>query len=137
MRGMKSLTTEVFETVSRSMNLRHLDVGRCPNVHDSVLQILSSCRHLESLSLAGTDITDLGLHYLANSESRDSLKELRIDRCTNVTDDGIQFLLEGLGCLEILIFSGCRQVTDQSRILLEQYLREHRRNVRQLSWTVY
>jgi len=137
LRGMTGLSTEIFATLTTCKNLRHLDVARCPNIGDSVLNILRSCRNLESLSFAGTDITDLGLHYLANSESRDSLKELRIDRCTNVTDDGIQFLLEGLGCLEILIFSGCRQVTDQSRILLEQYLREHRRNVRQLSWTVY
>jgi len=137
LRGMSDLNLSVFDALAGCKNLRHLDVGNCNEVEDQLVLLLSECEHLESLSLAGTAITDLALSYLSKSESRHSLTELRINKCPNITDDGIEILLSGLEVLEILIFHSCRQVTDRSRLALEQYLHQHRANVRQLTWTVY
>jgi len=135
LRGLSSLCSDLFSVLPPT--LRHLDVSRCTGIEDSVLLALRDCNHLESLSFAGTDISDEGLYHLSQSESRHCLKELRIDKCRNITDEGIEGLLDGLESLEILIFHGCPQVTDRSRICLEHYLLTHRRNVRQLMWTVY
>jgi len=110
LRGLSSLSSDLFSVLPPT--LRHLDVSRCTGIKDSVLLAL-------------------------RSESRHCLKELRIDKCRNITDEGIEGLLDGLESLEILIFHGCPQVTDRSRICLEHYLLTHRRNVRQLMWTVY
>lgn len=136
-RGLLNLNLDVFSTLSNCKHLIHLDIGGCPNIQDSHLHLIRNISGLESLSLAGTEISDTGLYHLASCESRVTLKELRIDRCKNITDDGIQILLDGLSSLEILIFHGCPQVTVRSRETLEDYLANHRRNVRQLTWTVY
>jgi len=137
-RGLSNVTVEVFATLSSCCpNLLHLDVSRCPDISDEHLNTIRGCRRLESLSLAATNVSDLALHHVASGESRDRLKELRIDRCRNITDDGIGVLLDGLSKLEILIFHGCPQVTSRSRIILEEYLSTPQRNVRQLTWTVY
>ncbi|XP_023338289.1 protein AMN1 homolog isoform X2 [Eurytemora carolleeae] len=134
LRGLSGLSVELFTCISSScLHLANIDVGHCPGLEDQhVLQL-----RIESLSLAGLDITDSALHELARSGSKDTIKELRIDGCKHITDLGIQFLLDGLGALEILIFHGCPQVTNNSRVSLQVYLSTHRRNVRQLTWTVY
>jgi len=138
LRGVENLNTEVFMALAECSNLIHLDISRCRGITDEFIGLISEgCDRLESLSLSGTDITDVGLSFLARSESRMSLKELRIDRCRHITDDGIQVLLEGMAALEILLFHGCPQVTEASRQTLEEYLLNHARNVRQLTWTVY
>jgi len=138
LRGVENLNTEVFMALAECSNLIHLDISRCRGITDEFIGLISEgCGRLESLSLSGTDITDVGLSFLARSESRRSLKELRIDRCRHITDDGIQVLLEGMAALEILLFHGCPQVTEASRQTLEEYLLNHARNVRQLTWTVY
>jgi len=118
--------------------LRYLDLGHCKSVDDNILEeICQNLAYLESLSLTGSAITDVGLATLGRSPAQETLKELRINKCKHITDDGIELMLEGLQTLEILIFNGCPRVTDESRLALDRYLHEHRVNVRQLSWTVY
>jgi hypothetical protein len=136
--GWLPVTTDtVITLVDNCPHIRYLDLGNCTMLNDRSAEVIGQLGHLESLSLTGTLITDVGLASLGNSQSAATLKELRINKCREITDDGIELLLGGLQALEILIFSGCPKLTDDSRVLLDGYLREHRVNVRQLSWTVY
>jgi len=136
--GWTSLTTTTMTAIVQNCpHMRYLDLGNCNRLDDQAAQVIGQLGHLESLSLTGTRITDVGLASIGHSESADTLKELRINKCGEITDEGVEFLLSGLQALEILIFNGCPKVTDDSRLALDRYLRDHRINVRQLSWTVY
>lgn len=136
--GWSSLTTVTMTTlVLNCPHIRYLDLGNCHRLDDRSAEVIGQLCHLESLSLTGTKITDIGLASIGSSESAATLKELRINKCRELTDEGIEMLFSGLQALEILIFNGCPQVTDDSRLALDRYLRDHRINVRQLSWTVY
>jgi hypothetical protein len=140
LRGLSGVSEDVFRTIGSCVQLIHLDVGSCTDIQDQFILHIRDCCRIESLSLSMTDISDIGLHHLARCGCRSTLKELRIDRCINITDDGIQILLDsldGLSGLEILIFHGCPQVTDSSRVSLQMYLSAYSRNIRQLTWTVY
>ena len=45
--------------------------------------------------------------------------------------------IKSYAALLIVIIVLVFQITDDSRVALDRYLREHRVNVKQLSWTVY
>jgi len=137
--GWENLSLSTASILSTNCpRLRYLDLGHCKSVDDNILEeICQNLAYLESVSLTGTAITDVGLATLGSSAAQHTLKELRINKCKDITDDGIELMLDGLQTLEILIFNGCPRVTDESRLALDRYLQEHRVNVRQLSWTVY
>eukprot|EP00088_Acartia_fossae_P041421 TRINITY_DN4334_c0_g1_i1.p1 TRINITY_DN4334_c0_g1~~TRINITY_DN4334_c0_g1_i1.p1 ORF type:complete len:269 (-),score=19.98 TRINITY_DN4334_c0_g1_i1:714-1520(-) len=140
MAGWQSVTLEVMTTLVTSCpHIRFLDLGHCrPGLDDRMAAKVGELSRLESLSVTGsTAITDVGLSNIGASQAAATIKELRINKCREITDEGIEMLLMGLEALEILIFNGCPKVTDESRLALDRYLREHRVNVRQLSWTVY
>eukprot|EP00088_Acartia_fossae_P024672 TRINITY_DN25577_c0_g1_i1.p1 TRINITY_DN25577_c0_g1~~TRINITY_DN25577_c0_g1_i1.p1 ORF type:complete len:317 (-),score=21.24 TRINITY_DN25577_c0_g1_i1:170-1120(-) len=138
LRGVENITEEVFECIGQCCpHLVHLDVARCQDVRDIHLHLISDCGLLESLSIAETGVTDQALLYISRSACKNRLKELKIDRCKQITDDGIQILLGGLTNLQILIFHGCPQVTSRARDDLEEYLAANHRHLRQLTWTVY
>ncbi len=50
---------------------------------------------------------DISWDYLVYHQS---IKELRINKCQDITDEGIELLLGGLQALEILIFTACPKV---------------------------
>jgi hypothetical protein len=136
--GWTSLTTVTMTTIVHNCpHMRYLDLGNCNRLDDQAAEVIGQLGELESLSVTGTRITDVGLASIGHSDSANTLKELRINKCVEITDEGIEMLLSGLQALEILIFNGCPKVTDDSRLALDRYLRDHRINVRQLSWTVY
>jgi len=136
--GWGTVTTETMTTLINNCPLiRLLDLGYCTRLDDRSAAVIGQLGHLESLSLTGTKITDVGLASIGSSESAATIKELRINKCQDITDAGIELLLDGLQALEILIFTACPKITDDSRVALDRYLREHRVNVKQLSWTVY
>lgn len=139
LRGLSGVTDSVVATLSRSSrHLAHLDLGGCGHVGDQgVSSLADNCPALTSLSLARTKVSDVGLADLSQAECRGRLQELRIDSCFNVSDDGVELLLDGLNTLQILIFHGCPGVTERTRLSLEAYLAMNGRAVKQLTWTVY
>ena len=69
----------------------HLDLGGCRGLTDGgVRRLPSNCPRLTSLSLSSTAVTDRSLLTLSVSRARDTVRELRINGCTNITDTGIE-----------------------------------------------
>ena len=69
----------------------HLDLGGCRGLTDGgVRRLTSNCPRLTSLSLSSTAVTDRSLLTLSVSRARDTVRELRINGCTNITDTGIE-----------------------------------------------
>ncbi len=84
-----------------------------------LLAICESCPELKALSLslhantAQDRFTTAGLDALATTLGR-SLRQLRLDRCKHVTDDGLATLLESLWVCEVLslrFFDGLTRVS--------------------------
>ena len=105
--------------------------------------------------LSRTKISDRSLFTLSSSRCRNTLREIRVNGCVNITDSGIevpsisyshistplskctQALLSEGSQLQILIFHSCPLVTEQSRHTLETFLSNVGRRMRQVTWTVY
>jgi len=141
MRNLVCMTDSVIPSLPPSIT--HLDMGGCVALTDTGVEYLvTHCPRLVSLSLARTKISDTGLAMLGRGEAGKTLKEIRLDGCRAITDQGIGDLLAGISrggssVLEILIFHKCPEVTDRSRQALEEFLMDAGRAVRQLTWTVY
>ena len=54
----------------------------------------ANCPRLASLSLSNTAVTDRSLITLSVSRGRDTVRELRINGCTNITDTGIEVITQ-------------------------------------------
>lgn len=70
----------------------------------------SRMKLLKSLDLSGTEVSDVGLRYIAQYLSQ--LSDLKLSKCWKVTDAGCAQLttLETLTSLDL---SGCKMVTNQ------------------------
>jgi len=135
---LRDMTNFVSDEVATLLppTLLHLDLGGCARLSDPGVQAIAlGCPRLSSLSLARTNVTDLGLSRLGIAQCRNFLHELKVDGCKRLTDLGVELLLDGLSRLQILSFHSCPGVTERAREALEVYLGQGR--VRQLTWTVY
>lgn len=132
-----SVLNEIGEKCSR---LRTLDLGRCAAITDRGLESLRNLKHLKSLNLGHTNITDDGIEKLfANNHCwKQSLCELKLDNCVNITDYGIEVVLET--CqekLNIFIIHACPRTTDRSVMAIESFLNSRGQKVEQVTWTFY
>lgn len=119
-------------------NLCDLDLGICESVGDpGIVALGRGLSKLQSVNFSKTSITDQGLLSFAQGNCRGSLKEIRVDGCREVSDEGIEALLGFCVKLRILIFHNCPKVTEQSRLALENYLIENQISMKQLTWTIY
>ena len=72
-------------------SVSHLDLGGCRGLTDGgVRRVTANCPRLASLSLSNTAVTDRSLLTLSVSRARDTVRELRINGCINITDTGIE-----------------------------------------------
>ena len=143
-------------------NLQQLDLDSCYRITDasvaSCKNTLATCdkeesmyglislNSLQCLCLSGTSVSDAGLIRLSNSfKSRSSLKELILNKCQKIGDEGISKVLDSFDNLEILSLSHCENVTMISVNNLSRYFenRKSKRkdkstvNMKQISFTVW
>jgi uncharacterized protein (TIGR02996 family) len=90
-------------------NLVELDLGECHAVSSSGLAALHGCGRLESLELAGDELTDAGLVHLG---ALPGLQELRVFDAGALTDAGMNVLGCRMRGLRRLLLDGAQQVTD-------------------------
>ena len=73
--GWATVTTETMTTiVNHCPFIRLLDLGYCTRLDDCSAAVIGQLGHLESLSLTGTHITDVGLGSIGSSESAATIK---------------------------------------------------------------
>jgi Leucine-rich repeat (LRR) protein len=92
------------EDLAGLTNLRDLNLMRCAKLTDAAMDHVSLLSSLEKLNLAGTQVTDAGLHKL---EGLKQLKEITLSinasiYLTKVTDSGVAGLQAAIPGLKIL-----------------------------------
>ncbi|KAI7812025.1 putative F-box/LRR-repeat protein 13, partial [Triplophysa rosa] len=98
--------------ISQCKNLQELNLSECPNVNDEIIKmILEGCHSLLHINLAFTYITNTTIQAL--SRCCLTLRSLNLAYCTNISDEGLQYLTTGKGCHRLiqLDLSGCSQIT--------------------------
>lgn len=95
---------------SSLMTLKLLD---CYKIGDeSILSLARYCKNLETIIIGGCrELSDESITQLA-SECHDSLKNLRMDWCLNVTDASLECIFSLCRKLEVLDVGCCEEVTD-------------------------
>ncbi|XP_001635812.2 protein AMN1 homolog [Nematostella vectensis] len=117
--------------------LMHLNLGGCLQITDRSLKALAKhSKFLQSLNVSKTKITDTGIFSLTSGCCTQSLKELHLAHCKDITDDGVESVLMLCPNVTILIFHNCPLVTDRSRYAMEE-VAQRGGVMKQLSWTVY
>ncbi|XP_058192341.1 uncharacterized protein LOC131309753 [Rhododendron vialii] len=126
--------------VASCQKIKYLDVNKCSNVGDegissvsqacsyslktlklldcykigdeSVLSLAKFCKNLETLIIGGCrDVSDLSINLLATACGQ-SLKNLRMNCCVNVSDSSLNCILSHCRNLEALDIGCCEEVTD-------------------------
>ena len=96
---------------------------------------------MSCLNLSNTKVTDDGIERLfaGNDNWSQSLTELRLDNCPQITDYAIEIVLEVCKKLNIFLFHACPKTTERSLTALERFLRLHstKGDVKQTTWTIY
>ena len=83
----KNSFCQTLSRVTPDWDCRSLTVGLTDG---GVRRLSSNCPRLASLSLSNTAVTDRSLLTLSVSRARDTVRELRINGCVNITDTGIE-----------------------------------------------
>ncbi|PSN33397.1 Protein AMN1 [Blattella germanica] len=113
-----------------------LYLRRCLAVTDEVVvSIAVNCKVLQELDVGGcVAVSDIGILALVQGDSAESLTELHLEKCLQITDFAIESIILYCANIKILIFHGC-PVSDASRVALETLLLN--KKMKQLTWTVY
>ena len=111
------ITTETTKEQSEDISQRYTLDG------SGIIRLSS----LQCLGLSGTSISDLGLIELSRcSNSQKTLKELVLNRCDKITDEGLENVLDTFQGLEILSFAHCKKVTMKSVNKLNEYFEKRK-----------
>ncbi|XP_066524357.1 protein AMN1 homolog [Hoplias malabaricus] len=135
--GCSAVTDSGVQALARNCQyLEVLSLMGCPRVSDIALtEIGANCRFLYSIYFGGTDVTDKGVTSLATGVCCQSLKELQMVRCHNLTDKAVAAVLSSCANIRIFNFHGCPLITDKSREALHNLTGPNK--IQHVSWTVY
>ncbi|GAA0149360.1 ATP synthase [Lithospermum erythrorhizon] len=139
--GCNSITDSGLAVLVKGCRkIRHLDVNKCSNIGDvgisniskacasslqtlkildcykvgdeSILSLARNCKNLETLIIGGCrNVSDESIMAIAAACSQ-SLKNLRMDWCLNLSDLSVDRILSLCTKLEILDIGCCEEVTD-------------------------
>ncbi|CAH8831658.1 unnamed protein product [Trichobilharzia szidati] len=104
------LTDKAIHSMSgRLPNLAYLSLASCPLITDAAFELLCQFQQLWQINLNSTKIGDRGLSALG---SLPKLRELKVSKCTAITDLGLQkFAHLGIN-LEYIDLSFCHNLTN-------------------------
>ena len=100
-------------------NLRYLNVGRMQagdKITDASLEALCRYTAIETVGLAGCDVTDCGVLAIARHRSRD-ISRVSLNQCRRVTGDSITELVTCATKLKVLELVGCPRVQAYEALL--------------------
>lgn len=121
------------------VRLTNLNVAGCPLVTDEGLKYLGEyCKNLKAIDLKGTLISDIGVFNLMSKTVGETIEEIHIANCKQITDESIEAILNNSKAIKFLMFHSCPKVTDASRVALEDYsFNKSNQQFKHLTWTVY
>ncbi|TNN19732.1 F-box/LRR-repeat protein, partial [Schistosoma japonicum] len=104
------LTDKSIHAMSvRLFNLAYLSLASCPLISDGAFELLSQLPKLWQINLSATKLGDRGLSALG---SLPKLRELKVAKCTDITDVGLQkFAHLGIN-IEYIDLSFCHNLTN-------------------------
>ncbi|KAK4472504.1 hypothetical protein MN116_003750 [Schistosoma mekongi] len=104
------LTDKSIHAMSlRLINLAYLSLASCPLISDSAFELLSQLPKLWQVNLNATKLGDRGLSALG---SLSKLRELKVAKCTGITDLGLQKFAHLGVKLEYIDLSFCHNLTN-------------------------
>lgn len=107
---VSSITIEGILAMINSCSIRVLVLKSASFLNDTAMEALSSAPFLERLELERCqEVTDLGIQFVLRFPS---LAELTICRCLGVTDDGLKPFVESK-LLDSLVVKDCPRISDQ------------------------
>ncbi|XP_036432074.1 protein AMN1 homolog [Colossoma macropomum] len=135
--GCSAVTDSGVQALARSCKwLEVISLMECSAVSDvALIEIGANCRFLYSIYFGGTEVTDAGVMGLATGVCCQSLKELQMVRCRNLTDNAVAAVLSNCANIRIFNFHGCPRITDKSREALHNLIGPNK--IQHVSWTVY
>ncbi|KAK2834542.1 hypothetical protein Q7C36_015243 [Tachysurus vachellii] len=135
--GCAAVTDSGLRALARSCKrLEVISLCECPAISDEALiELGANCSCLYSIDFSGTEVTDEGVIGLATGVCCQSLKELQMVRCRNLTDKAVTTVLSNCDNIRIFHFHGCPLMTDKSREALHNFIGPNK--IQQVSWTVY
>eukprot|EP01097_Dermamoeba_algensis_P003792 TRINITY_DN2581_c0_g1_i2.p1 TRINITY_DN2581_c0_g1~~TRINITY_DN2581_c0_g1_i2.p1 ORF type:complete len:771 (-),score=137.77 TRINITY_DN2581_c0_g1_i2:354-2666(-) len=110
-----TLVTDLgLQTISEKLQaLTVIHLPECRAVSDAGLDFLTSgCPALENLDLSYTSISDEGLQYVG--EGLEFLKHLYLNECKRVSDVGIHHIVQGCPDLTTLELRYCPKITNET-----------------------
>ncbi|XP_056138235.1 protein AMN1 homolog isoform X2 [Lampris incognitus] len=120
-------------------NCRDLEVlclRGCSTIGDGALLALAeNCRLLHTVLLSGTQVTDVGITGLVTGLCSNTLHELQVARCPNLTDATVTAVFKNCPKLKRFVFTDCPHITDRLWVPLEDFL--GRSKIQDVTWTVY
>lgn len=100
---------QIREIADNCPDLEVVQLANCPEVSDTGLErLLTRCKKLMSINLAGTNITD---QTLANIAGCEYLLELSLIDCPNVTDRGVAAIAKQCKNLSGICMNGSQHLT--------------------------
>lgn len=120
LRACERVTDAGVVAVARACTkLRYLNVGRMQagdQITDASLEALCEHTAIETVGLAGCDVTDVGVMAIARHRSRD-ISRVSLNQCRRVTGDGITELVRVATKLKVLELVGCPRVQAYEALL--------------------
>ncbi|VDP51681.1 unnamed protein product [Schistosoma curassoni] len=104
------LTDKAIHLMSaRLLNLAYLSLASCPLISDGAFELLGQLQKLWQINLNSTKLGDRGLSALG---SLPKLHELKVSKCTAITDLGLQKFAHLRINLEFIDLSFCHNLTN-------------------------
>ncbi|CAK9295910.1 unnamed protein product [Gordionus sp. m RMFG-2023] len=143
-------------------NLQDVFLTRCDTVTDAVIQSLAQhCSHLHKINIGGcklisdrsldhlslhaynlccidfsyTLVTNKGVHKLVNGKCKNTLREVSMNGCVNLTDEAVEAFIPFTSSLVILCFQDCPLMTFRSTVALARITSQ--RSLQYVTFTIY
>lgn len=129
----------IISLASNCKLLTNLNLGNCPRITDkSLIAIGANCNNLQSINITATQVTDNGVFSLMSLNISKKIEEIHLAHCESITDESIEYILLQSKTIKYLMFHGCKNTTDASRLALEDYMANStNQKVKHLTWSIY
>ena len=140
LRRCVNIEDEAIRSLAQNCKLlQNLNIGNCPLITDQALVAIGeACKNIQSINMSGTKVTDFGVYSLMTQTVACKIEEVHLANCDLITDESIEYILMQSKSIKYLMFHGCKQTTDASRLALEEYMANStNQNIKHLTWTIY